>query len=316
MTVHSPMAPATDAPHFSDSARAAFAAAYPDQPTKLTHELVGHALLTLDALATLAERMPASAVEYNLGKLPLGVRPEDTPSNGLSLGETIRTIESNGSWAVLKNVERDPAYGALLDAALAELEPIVARSTGPMLHREAFVFLTSPGSVTPFHMDPEHNILLQIMGTKVMTVFPARDEELVPARKSEEFHNGGHRNLIWQDGFKARGTPFPLSPGEAVHVPVKAPHFVENGPAVSISLSITWRSDRSVAEGELHSFNALLRKRGLPTGAVSVTTAKAVEPAAPRGSATYAPMATRPSSRKASVATGCQASACATRSPV
>ena len=102
-----------------------------------------------------------------------------------------------------------------------------------------------------------------------MTVFPARDEELVPARKSEEFHNGGHRNLIWQDGFKARGTPFPLAPGEAVHVPVKAPHFVENGPAVSISLSITWRSERSVAEGELHSFNALLRKRGLPTGAVS-----------------------------------------------
>ncbi len=29
MTVHSPMAPATDAPHFSESARAAFAAHIP-----------------------------------------------------------------------------------------------------------------------------------------------------------------------------------------------------------------------------------------------------------------------------------------------
>lgn len=268
MTAHSPIA-AADAAIFPAETLDRFAAAYPDQPVKLNHGLVGHELLTLDALAMLAERMPARSVEYNLGKLPLGVRPEDTPSNGLSLGETIRTIETNGSWAVLKNVERDPAYAALLDNALADLEPIVMASTGPMLHREAFIFMTSPGSITPFHMDPEHNILLHIMGAKTMTVFPARDEELVPAQKSEEFHGGGHRNLIWQDGFKARGTPFPLAPGEAVHVPVKAPHFVENGPSVSISLSVTWRSERSVAEGELHSFNALLRQRGLPVGKVS-----------------------------------------------
>jgi hypothetical protein len=266
MTAHRPIAPAAT---FPDTARATFAAAYPDRPVKLTHDLAGHPLLTLDALAGLAERMPAASVEYNLGKLPLGVRPEDTPSNGLTLGETIRTIESNGSWAVLKNVERDPAYGALLDTALAELEPVVSASTGPMLHREAFIFLSSPGSVTPFHMDPEHNILLQIMGQKVMTVFPARDEELVPAQKSEEFHGGGHRNLVWQDGFKARGQAVTLTPGDAIHVPVKAPHFVENGPTVSISLSVTWRSERSVAEGELHSFNALLRRRGLPVGTVS-----------------------------------------------
>ena len=268
MTAHAPIAAATGET-FPDGARADFAAAYPDSAAKLTHGLAGHPLLDLDALASLAERMPAASVEYNLGKLPLGVAPEDTPSNGLTLGETIRTIDTNGSWAVLKNVERDPAYAALLDSALAELEPIVFAATGPMLHREAFIFLSSPGSVTPFHMDPEHNILLQVRGVKTMTVFPARDEELVPAQKSEDFHGGGHRNLIWKDGFQARGTAVRLEAGDAIHVPVKAPHFVENGPAVSVSLSVTWRSDRSVAEGELHSFNALLRKKGLPTGKVS-----------------------------------------------
>lgn len=267
MTAHSPIS-ADNATTFPRAARETFATAYPDRPVRLTHNLAGHALLNLDALAVLAERMPAASVEHNLGKLPLGIRPEDTPSNGLTLGETIRTIEGNGSWAVLKNVERDPTYAALLDAALAELEPFVVAETGPMLHREAFIFLSSPGSVTPFHMDPEHNILLQIRGTKVMTVFPARDEELVPAQKSEEFHDGGHRNLVWQDGFKDRGTAFPLAPGDAVHVPVKAPHFVENGPSVSVSLSVTWRSERSVAEGELHGLNRRLRKRGLPVGQV------------------------------------------------
>ena len=259
---------AIEAAVFSEDARTAFAAAYPDRATKLGHGLAGHALLTLEALAGLAERMPADRVEYNLGKLPLGVRPEDTPSNGLTLGETIRTIESNGSWAVLKNVECDADYGALLDRALAELAPIVERETGPMLHREAFIFLSSPGSVTPFHMDPEHNILLQIRGEKTMTVFPAGDEELVPAVQSEAFHAGGHRNLDWRDAFRDRGMAVTLLPGDAIHVPVKAPHFVENGPAVSVSLSVTWRSDRSVAEGELHSLNGLLRRRRLPVGRI------------------------------------------------
>ncbi|WP_313808655.1 cupin-like domain-containing protein [Sphingobium sp.] len=256
---------------FPDQARAGFADAYPDRAAKLSHELAGHALLTLEALAGLAERMPAASVEYNLGRLPLGVRPEDTPANGLTLGETIRTIETNGSWAVLKNVERDAAYGALLDRALGELAPLVDRRTGPMLHREAFIFLSSPGSVTPFHMDPEHNILLQIRGEKTMTVFPAGDEELVPAIQSETFHAGGHRNLNWQEGFRDRGMAVTLRPGDAIHVPVKAPHFVENGPSVSVSLSVTWRSERSVAEGELHSFNALLRRRKLPTGPIGAT---------------------------------------------
>lgn len=253
---------------FPESARTAFAAAYPDRAMKLRHGLVGHDLLTLEALAALGERMPGGSVEYNLGKLPLDVRPEDTPANGLTLGETIRTIETNASWAVLKNVERDPAYAALLDDALGELAPLVEARTGPMLHREAFIFLSSPGSVTPFHMDPEHNILLQIRGEKTMTVFPAGDEQLVPAVQSESFHAGGHRNLNWEEAFRGLGTPIRLLPGDAIHVPVKAPHFVENGPAVSVSLSVTWRSDRSVAEGELHSFNALLRRRGLPTARI------------------------------------------------
>lgn len=253
---------------FGESARVAFAMAYPDQPTKLTHSLAGHPLFSREALALLAERIPEAQVEYNLGKLPLGIRPEDTPANGLTLGETIRSIDTNGSWVVMKNVESDPEYAAMLDAALAELAPIVDRKTGAMLHRQAFIFLSSPDSVTPFHMDPEHNILLQIDGEKTMTVFPAGDMELVPPEQSEGFHGGAHRNLSWDESFRSKGTAVKLLAGDGIVVPVKAPHFVNNGPAVSVSFSITWRSQRSIAEGELHSLNAALRRRGLPTVAV------------------------------------------------
>lgn len=255
---------------FPDVSLVAFARAYPDAPAPLAHSLSGHPLLTLEAIAALAERLPEDRIEYNPGALPVGIRPQDVPVCSLSIAETIRTIDRNGCWMVLKNVERDPPYGDLLEAALAELAPMVEASTGPMEHREAFIFLTSPGGVTPFHMDPEHNILLQVTGTKTMFIFPARDEELVPPEQSEAFHIGGHRNLVWQDRFMAKGLPVPLASGDAVLVPVKAPHFVRNGEAVSISLSITWRSARSVAESELHSLNRLLRAHGLPLVRMSV----------------------------------------------
>lgn len=249
---------------FPETALSAFAAAYPDRHAQMNHDLAGHPLFSREGIAALAERLPADRVEYNRGDLPLGIRPEDVPDNGLSIADTIRDIDSNGSWMVLKNVERDRVYGSLLESALGELAPIVEAKTGPMLHMQAFLFLSSPGSVTPFHMDPEHNILLQIAGEKTMTVFPAGDREVVPAQQSEGFHLGSHRNLHWDDAFLAKSKAVRLLPGDAISMPVKAPHFVQNGPEVSISFSITWRSRRSIAEGELHSLNARLRKYGLP----------------------------------------------------
>src|SRR3546814_13973884 len=86
------------------------------------------------------------------------------PSNGLSSVETIRTIASNGSWAVLKNIENVAADRTLLMDLLGELEPVVSPRTGAMLTPQGFIFISSPGSITPFHFDPEHNILLQQIG--------------------------------------------------------------------------------------------------------------------------------------------------------
>ncbi len=254
----------TSGPAFAPTARDAFAAAYPNDPAKLTHSLAGHPLLNLEALADLAAALPADSIEYNTGALPIGVAPGDIPSPHLGVVETIRRIGEAGSWVALKRIEQVPEYAALLRDTLGELADLAAARTGPMLGLEGFVFVSSPGSVTPFHFDPEHNILLQIRGHKVMTVFPVEDEDLLSAPAHEAFHLGQHhRNLPWQDRFAAKGTPFELTPGDALHVPVKRPHWVQNGSEPSISLSVTWRSEWSYAEADARAFNAVLRKAGL-----------------------------------------------------
>jgi Cupin-like domain len=249
---------------FPPDSLSALRAAYPEQRLHLSHSLLSHPLLTLDALVGLASALPADSVEYNSGKLPIGIDPADVPSPTLSPAETIRSIEENGSWMVLKRIEQHPDYARFLEETLAEIEPMVREKTGAMLGREGFIFVSSPGSVTPFHFDPEHNILLQVRGSKTMSLFPADDESIISAQAVEAFHFGKHhRNQPWQDGFTDKGQAITLVPGEAIYVPVKAPHWVQNGPEVSISLSITWRSEWSYEEADARGFNHLLRKAGL-----------------------------------------------------
>lgn len=247
---------------FDDAAKRAISAAYPLSATSFAHHFSDHPLLTLPALADLADMLPATSVEYARSDVPIGTLPDDAPANGLSAAETIRTIADNRSWAVLKNIEQRAEYDALLRALLSELRDIVVPRTGEMLNLQGFIFVSSPNAMTPYHFDPEHNILMQLQGSKTMHAFPAHDPRYAPQQEHERYHTGGHRGLPWDDAMDAGCTPFPLAPGEAVLMPVMAPHYVRNGPEPSISLSITWRSEWSYREGEAHVANAWLRKRG------------------------------------------------------
>jgi hypothetical protein len=247
---------------FGQDARDLFEQSYPETPCVLSHSLDRHPLLELDALADLGSNLPAASVEYNRGDLPIGVdgKPGET---GLTIAETIRNVRSANSWAVLKNVEQVPLYKDLLGDLLSELEDQIVAKTGEMLTPQAFIFVSSPNAVTPYHFDPEHNILLQIAGSKVMTQFPAGNARYAPDETHESYHLGGPRELHWDESFAQAGQEFAIGPGRAVHVPVMAPHFVRNGPDSSISLSITWRSEWSYAEAGARCFNALLRRAGL-----------------------------------------------------
>jgi hypothetical protein len=239
-----------------------FAAYFNRKPFRIAHSLCGHPLFEVDRLLQLARSLPERFVEYNAGALPVGVRPEETPRTGLSAEETIRRIQECGSWMVLKRVEQDPAYGALLDRCLDE---IAARGmVPPMQRREGFIFLSSPNAVTPFHIDPEHNFLLQIRGTKTVSMWDPADRFVLPEEELERFYASFvHRNLPWRDVFQTTAFVLPLAPGEGLHFPVTVPHWVKNGPEVSVSFSITFRTAESERRELLYKANARLRKLGL-----------------------------------------------------
>jgi hypothetical protein len=86
---------------FDTAARRTFAENYPETPHILVHNMREHPLLTIPALAALGDALPQHSVEYNKADLPVGIDPEKVPANGLTIGETISSAQTNGSWAVL-----------------------------------------------------------------------------------------------------------------------------------------------------------------------------------------------------------------------
>src|SRR5205823_5790772 len=110
---------------------------------------------------------------------------------------------------------------------------------------------------TPVHFDPEHNLLLQIRGVKDMNVGRFTDPAALP-RELHRYYRGGHRNL---EELPTDVRTFRMEPGDGAYVYPFAPHFVRNGPAVSISLSITFRTVASERFEKAHRFNAKVAKR-------------------------------------------------------
>ncbi len=160
---------------------------------------------------------------------------------------------------VLKNIEQDGAYKALLDELLNGVSPLVADRDGGMAEREGFIFLSAPGSVTPSHIDPEHNFLLQVRGQKNMTVghFPDATTKQLELEAQIRRRPPQHR-------LGAQRSPHLLAPPERGRLrPTTRPHWVQNGPKPSVSLSITFQTPSNERTINVYTLNARLRRLGL-----------------------------------------------------
>jgi len=249
--------------------RAEFLDKFHKQPFLIDHNLCQNPLFDIERLLQLAKDLPENHIEYNAGNLPVTVDQALTPRNGLTPEETIRRIQDCKSWMVLKWVHHDPVYGKLLDECLHEIRDLTEQIVPGMRFPQAYIFITSPGSVTPYHMDPEHNFLLQIHGSKTIHQFDGRDPRILTGKDLERFYAGRVRNMEFREEFRQKSWVYDLQPGQGLHFPVTYPHYVQNGSEVSVSFSITFRTPDLDRRRMVHQFNAGLRRCGvtpLPLG--------------------------------------------------
>ena len=222
-----PPVPAFTGPHLDLAAgRDALHANFPDASFSVRHNLVDHPLLQMEALLELAQRLPPKHVQNTLGTVGVNEHGH-APHNGLTVEQTIQQIRECKSWVALDNVEVDPPYRELLHACLEEVKAEVGHVVGPMSQYESFIFITSPGSLTPMHMDPEHNFLLQIHGTKLLHLWDASDRRVVTEEMLEEMHTTDDwARMEVSDRGVAPTWTWELTPGIGAYFPLEAPHWL------------------------------------------------------------------------------------------
>ena len=238
------------------------------------HQLLGHPALTLENLGRMIPTLPGTQVHYSKGSLQRSDdfdQAQKLHGNGLSIEETIETIRTSDSYIMIRSPQTDASFQPLFRDLIGDIEGLMRqRGVGRQAHSPMlYLFISSPHSVTPFHIDRYANVLMQIQGTKEIRVFPQWDERIVPSTVRESVMAQSGKRVEWKPEHEALGTAFHLAPGDALHIPLAAGHHVLNGPEVSISLSIFFHTDATRSLSQAMALNDLVRRRtGLPLGAV------------------------------------------------
>jgi hypothetical protein len=228
------------------------------------HELAGHPMWELPNLIALSRRMPDHTDTYwSNGKIAVGNNWEYRQNEKLSLDETIVNIEHNNSMVMLKHTEQDPEYGPVLQKVLARMVALSGeRMRSDVTVGEVLILISSPNRITPYHMDGEANFLLQVAGDKQFYVFDHTDRSLVTDLDLEKFYAVSMVLATYQPERQADATAYDLHAGYGIHVPVNAPHWVQNHDNISVALSVTYELRSVDRLTELHRFNRKLRKIG------------------------------------------------------
>jgi hypothetical protein len=252
--------------------------AFPARSIEFSHDLQRDDRLTLAAVADLADRLPRRSVIADTAAQPLLV-PQGGPPRGVleRPGDVIRDLHNANAWLTLLMVEEDPGMAQLMNTCLDQLESgISARQGKParMCKRVAFVFVSSPNSVTPVHFDIEHSLLMQVSGCKTVSV-GRFESDAVRRHEFNRYWSGSHGRI---ETLQPEVAAYTLTPGRAVYIPPGTPHWVHNGPDISLSVTLTYFTAATVRENRVENFNAKLRRRHMnprePGRSAIVDTAK------------------------------------------
>ena len=161
--------------------RALFADNFDHTPFQFRHLLERQPLFQIPALLEAAERMNRKndkTSHFESGEPDrngwFGSRPE-----GKTMVDALAEIESGKNWVILKRIHEDPAYGAVLTTLIPEISSLTGVDIAQVYYDPTMtIFVTSPGRITPYHMDGETNFLAQIHGPKDVYIYDARQESV------------------------------------------------------------------------------------------------------------------------------------------
>jgi hypothetical protein len=226
------------------------------------HALHERPMFTDEGLAETLDRYPRSA----LGVFTMGQDPVawDTWRRGaagdLSGAQLLEAAKAGRIWLNLRETNRHlPQYAALSDEIFAD-----KAAHAPAIKtfkRDLGLLISSADAQVFYHLDVALVSLWQIRGAKRVWVYPVAEpyvsdeqlERIVLRETAEQF---GYRPE-WDAGAEVHD----LTPGRMVTWRQNAPHRIENGPMLNVSLSVEFMTPAALLRANVIYANGVLRRR-------------------------------------------------------
>ena len=241
---------------------------------RFRHEMANNPALRLDALSEIILSLPKDQVFASRADLKIDAdfdRAHVDHAIDRSLEATLANMASSNSYVMVRKPDTDSRLKPVLDLFTETLTGLAqgltassllgGRSSSLFHDPMLYLFISSPNSVTPFHVDRYSTLLLQLQGVKEVNIWERNDRSTVTEEELEFlFGRPYEKNPKYKLTDQRQPTAWRLEQGEGVHIPFTAPHWVKNGPEVSVSVSFIWQTPTSLRQSDAYAFNYLARR--------------------------------------------------------
>ncbi|MDO8900169.1 MAG: hypothetical protein Q7V15_02330 [Phenylobacterium sp.] len=238
------------------------AAAFGKQTLNFTHDLHQRPMFTDEGLAEALEAYPRA----KLGVFTMGEDPRawttwrKGSADGLTGAQLLEGAQSGRIWLNLReaNLYLKP-YADLADEVFAEKEAMAPGLR--TFKRDLGVLISSANAQVFYHLDVPLVSLWQIRGTKRVWVYPPKApfvgeealEKIVLRESAEQF--------AFDPAWDAGAQEVELTPGRMVTWAQNAPHRIENGPMLNVSLSMEFMTPQALLRANVIYANGVMRRR-------------------------------------------------------
>ena len=188
---------------------------------------------------------------------------EEAPVRGaapdVSGKDLLEAVRKGRIWLNLRAVnELVPEYAPFADEIFGSLQDKIGQK---VFKRDMGVLISSPNVNVHYHLDIPMVTLFQVRGEKTVWLYPATDHfapdqrvEAIALREREE-------GLEYRSEFDDEAVRIDLKPGSAITWPQTAPHRIQNGDMLNVSLSCEFMTVPALLRANAIYANGQLRRR-------------------------------------------------------
>lgn len=186
------------------------------------------------------------------------VRAEHGRAPSLTGAQILDAVKNGKIWLNLRAVNQElPEYAALAASLFRQLE---AASGARTLKNDMGVLISSPGIHVHYHLDIPTVCLVQIRGTKTVYLYPVGAPFAEPEQLEQIALREQDEELNYLNAFESDAQIVEFKPGMAMTWPQTAPHRVQNGDMMNVSLSCEFMTPPAIIRANALFANAKLRR--------------------------------------------------------